>query len=206
MAVHTPIALEPDLQKLIDARLDTIDRMLMGRVSRTDRQAIIKEVESQIEELLAEKEKDALGSEEILDVLARLDPPEAYLVAGEREEIPRTPLYRALSSSHAKPGHKQAGSSNRLALAAGIVGILSLLFALTLPLAGLFLAMALESEPVLLCSLGLAALIGITSGIFALVTGLMTISKGPWPIVGVATGTLAVIASIVAPAIIINIA
>ena len=36
------------VQTLIDSRLDTIDRMLLGRLSRQDRLAIVREVESQI--------------------------------------------------------------------------------------------------------------------------------------------------------------
>ena len=36
------------LQSLIDSRLDTIDRMLLSRLSRQDRLAIVREVESQI--------------------------------------------------------------------------------------------------------------------------------------------------------------
>ncbi len=203
MPNSTATLLEPDLQKLIDARLDTIDRMLMGRVPRTDRQAIIKEVESQIEELLSEKESDALGPEEILELLARLDPPEAYLVAGDPEDLPRTPLLRALSSAHAKPGRKQGGSANRLALAAGIVGILSLLFALTLPLATYLLALALQSEGVLFGGLVLTVLLGLSTGIFALVAGTITLSKGAWPIVGIVTAALAVIVSLASTAFMI---
>ncbi len=67
------------LQMLIDSRLDTIDRMLLGRLSRQDRMAIVREVESQIHELIQASEGDELTREDVLAVLARLDPPEAYL-------------------------------------------------------------------------------------------------------------------------------
>ena len=67
------------LQVLIDSRLDTIDRMLLGRMSRQDRLAIVREVESQIHELLEECNSEELTREDVLAVLARLDPPEAYL-------------------------------------------------------------------------------------------------------------------------------
>ena len=67
------------LQTLVDSRLDTIDRMLLGRVSRQDRLAIVREVESQIHELLYDRGSDELTREDVLAVLARLDPPEAYI-------------------------------------------------------------------------------------------------------------------------------
>ena len=67
------------LQMLIDSRLDTIDRMLLGRLSRQDRLAIVREVDSQIHELIQASEGDELTREDVLAVLARLDPPEAYL-------------------------------------------------------------------------------------------------------------------------------
>ena len=42
------------VQALIDCRLDTIDRMLLGRLPRSDRMEVVQEVESQIFELLAQ--------------------------------------------------------------------------------------------------------------------------------------------------------
>jgi hypothetical protein len=48
----TQVRLSESVQALIDARLDTIDRMLLGRVSRADRLDIVRDVETQIFELL----------------------------------------------------------------------------------------------------------------------------------------------------------
>src|SRR5262245_2628824 len=67
------------LQRLIDARLDTIDRMLLGRLPRADRLAVAREVEAQVHELLGERHGHELDREDVLAVLAQLDPPEAYL-------------------------------------------------------------------------------------------------------------------------------
>ncbi len=78
----TTIATSPlseTLQSLVDARLDTIDRMLLGRVNRHDRLAIVREVESQIFDLLQGRDPGPLDRDDVLAVLARLDPPEAYL-------------------------------------------------------------------------------------------------------------------------------
>ena len=73
--------LSESLQVLVDARLDTIDRMLLGRVPRADRLAIVRDLETQIFELLQERDRDAgeLGRDDVLAVLSSLDPPEAYL-------------------------------------------------------------------------------------------------------------------------------
>ena len=51
MTVLTSPTMSEACQSLIDARLDTIDRMLIGQVPRSDRTAIIGEIESQIHEL-----------------------------------------------------------------------------------------------------------------------------------------------------------
>src|SRR5262249_3020983 len=75
------VQLSESLQALVDARLDTIDRMRLGRVPRQDRLAIVKEVETQVFEQLCERDADRaqLGREDVLAVLARMDPPEAYI-------------------------------------------------------------------------------------------------------------------------------
>ena len=75
----TMVELSEPLQAMIDTRLDTIDRILFGRMPRADRIAIVREVESQIHELLQEQSQHEPDREDILAVLVRLDPPEAYL-------------------------------------------------------------------------------------------------------------------------------
>ena len=71
MVATTQIA--ESLQTLIDSRLDTIDRMLLGRLPRSERLEIVREVEGQIHELLGERGSDELTREDVLAVLARLD-------------------------------------------------------------------------------------------------------------------------------------
>lgn len=75
----TTFTLSDSLQLLIDSRLDAIDRMLLGRMTRADRVAITTEVESQIYELLSIRDQSTLTREDVLAVLGRLDPPEAYI-------------------------------------------------------------------------------------------------------------------------------
>ncbi len=97
MTVIASIHVSESLQTLIDCRLDTIDRMLLGRLPRSERVEIVREVESQIFDLLGERNSDELTREDVLAVLARLDPPEAYLPDEARSEpLPRRGAATAL--------------------------------------------------------------------------------------------------------------
>ena len=57
------------LQTLIDSRLDTIDRMLLGQLPGQERIAIVTEVEAQIHELPQTSDADELTREDVLAVL-----------------------------------------------------------------------------------------------------------------------------------------
>ena len=70
--------LAPSLQRLIDARLDSIDRALLSTdSSRAERRQIVAAIEDQIQELITRLGNDPTR-EDILKILASLDPPEAY--------------------------------------------------------------------------------------------------------------------------------
>ena len=56
MTTSVAVPLSESLQALVDSRLDTIDRMLMGRVPRQDRLSIVREVEAQVFDLLQERD------------------------------------------------------------------------------------------------------------------------------------------------------
>ncbi len=140
VATHRRIQLSTALQSLIDSRLDTIDRMLLGRVDRGERLAIVREVESQIDELLGERDADDLSREDVLAVLGRLDPPEAYLADeleseghGEVRGSARQPVRGA------RQGHQG------VARASGFLGLGGLL-ALMLLILSTYAAEALGSE------------------------------------------------------------
>src|ERR1700730_5334455 len=79
VATDQRIYLSASLQRLIVSWLDTIERMLLGRAARAERMAIVREVESQIHELLGERDTPEPSREDVLAVLARLAPPEASL-------------------------------------------------------------------------------------------------------------------------------
>jgi hypothetical protein len=81
----TSADLHGDLQKLIEARLDAMDRVLMGaQISWSERRSIVGEVEIQIFELLARRTQSPT-EEDVLAVLASLDPPESYIPDDSRE-------------------------------------------------------------------------------------------------------------------------
>jgi hypothetical protein len=86
----TAAELNPELRKLIDARLDAIDRILVGaQITWSERRSIVGEVETQIFELLARRSQMPTH-DDVLAVIESLDPPESYIP----EEL-RAPLNNA---------------------------------------------------------------------------------------------------------------
>jgi hypothetical protein len=192
VATDERIYLSESLQKLIDSRLETIERMLLGRVARAERIAIVREVESQIHELLGERETDELSREDVLSVLARLDPPEAYLGEDAPTDLPspqtRSPVRTAVRSVH----HEKF----RVARASTILGLLALSSAFVLlPLgyviASLFGSDGSEVVAIFLC--GGALLIMLVSGVLGIVLGISARKSGAWALAGIVTSMLAVL-------------
>jgi hypothetical protein len=176
------------LQVLIDSRLDTIDRMLLGRLSRQDRLAIVREVESQIHELLQECDTDELTREDVLGVLARLDPPEAYLpeeTAGRPRSVAATVSARV--SQRAPDLNAKAGRVS------GLLGLGSLGLLLLLPVFW-FISFALQSEAMLVV-LGGDLFLMISASIVSFALGIYARKSGPWAVVGIVTSALAVFLS-----------
>ena len=177
------------LQTLIDSRLDTIDRMLLGRTSRQDRLAIVTEVESQIDELLHANDADELTREDVLAVLARLDPPEAYIpddIRGDRVSQGRTLPTRA---------HQAVHSADKVGRASGILGVLSLALLLLLPLEYMF-GLALNSELAVEIPLIGTLLLMLIGAILGLAFGIIARKSGPSAVVGIVTSSLALFLSL----------
>jgi hypothetical protein len=178
------------LQNLIDARLDTIDRMLLGRVPRQDRTAIVREVEGQIYDLLQERDLESLDRDDVLAVLARLDPPEAYLP----EEGSSAPTTARLPTPR-RPTPSSPPSSSRVGTVSGILGLLALGVAFSSPL--VFIVSELLGSQILM----IAALFGtvglvFVGGILAIVLAIYARLRGAWAIVGLITGIIAVLCSL----------
>jgi hypothetical protein len=173
------------LQVLIDSRLDTIDRMLLGRLSRQDRLGIVREVESQIHELLQECDTEELTREDVLGVLARLDPPEAYLP----EEIAGRPRSDA-ATVPARVSQRAPNLNAKAGRASGLLGLASIGLLLLLPVFW-FIGFALQSEALLLVLGGGTIMLLLIAAIVGLVLGIVARKSGTWAIVGIVTSALA---------------
>jgi hypothetical protein len=195
----TAVQLSQSLQPMIDCRLDTIDRMLIGRVPRQDRLAIVREVESQIQELLQERCAEEPTREDVLAVLAQLDPPEAYLPDEDGVPAPRTRVFRPDRRSEVErvtaPAARSAPSAG--GRASGIIGIISLALIALYPL-GYVAGLALSSENVILFAWGLAAFLMFGGGVLALVLGVRARKSGAWALTGAITGVSALVAVMLA--------
>jgi hypothetical protein len=178
------------LQVLIDSRLDTIDRMLLAWISRQDRLAIVREVESQIHELLTERDTGELTREDVLAMLARLDPPEAYIpdeIDGERVLVNRnvaTLTGRSVARNDAKVGK-----------ASGILGLTALALMLLLPVCYV-IAVALDSSMVAIVLYVGNLLATVCASVLALTLGAYARKSGPWAIVGIVTSLLSLFLSL----------
>jgi hypothetical protein len=184
------VQLSESLQSLIDSRLDTIDRMLLGRLSRQDRLAIVREVESQIHELLQASDADELTREDVLAVLARLDPPEAYIpdeLEGERVSVSRT-----VSTTMGRPA---ARNNAKVGKASGVLGLTALALMLLLPV-NYMIAVALNSEIVALVLYLGDLLLTVSASVLALALGIYARKSGPWAMVGTVASLLSLVLSL----------
>ncbi len=186
MAMQT---LTDEQQMLIDARLDTIDRMLLGRMSRADRLAIVQEVESQIHDMLGGFHDDSIAREQVIDVLRRLDPPEAYLPEGDEDMSMARPMPRRPPSQ--PPARPMASSPRREGLIGGILGLVSFGMLLIVPAVIYGIAILFESDVFLIVSLPLATLAGLAGSIFALVLSIRGRKEGIWPLAGMILAPIA---------------
>ena len=180
--------LSADLQGLVDARLDTIDRMLLGRVDRQDRLAIVREVEGQISELLAGRDGGSLDRDDVLAVLARLDPPEAYLpdeAAPARPQSARAPVAPRVLV----PAREVQGL--RVDLTAGVLGIASM----AVIILGSLAAYALNPGAVEFV-LFAAVVLAFVAGPLAVILAAKARFRGGWAVAGLVTGLLSWLASI----------
>ena len=179
---------------LIDARLDTIDRMLLGRVPREDRLAIVREVESRIDDLLREREGDTpIDRDDVIAALARLDPPEAYLPdeLGSESFPRRRPAPRAYVDRPAPamaPAPNPAPSSTA-AKASGVIGIVAVVAVFLIPMAFGF-AMWFKSEPILFLGGGSLTFLAFVCGIVAISLSVAARPRDTWAVVGLVLGII----------------
>jgi hypothetical protein len=181
-------------QSLIDARLDTIDRMLMGRVPRSDRTAIVGEIESQIHELLAGYDSETISREDVLEVLRRLDPPEAYLTSEEDHENLSRPRQSLADSSRRTSQREitrlQGNTAGRFGGIAGMSSLISVLFGLPM---GWVAAASLDSIIILYSIIFLTGFLGFAGSIAGLILSIRGRNQGVLPIIGIVTSVIALL-------------
>lgn len=184
-----PLTLDASLQGLIDARLDTIDRMLVGRVPRADRLAIVREVEAQILDQLAGQSPDGIGRDEVLAVLGRLDPPEAYLPEdGEAGPVVSGPI--GMRVPHRPVQARRSGK------ASGIVGIVAFVVTVLGLVMSFLLANALSSPMVVVAGFFGLGFAGMGVGITAVVLAVSARLRDGWSICGLVTGIMAILCAL----------
>jgi hypothetical protein len=187
-------------QHLIDSRLDTIDRMLLGRVSRQERLEIVREVEAQIFEQLHERGADEPSREDVLAVLGRLDPPEAYLPeeAGDAGPAPA----RTSSRPRASQSQRERRGDPRAAKVSGILSMVGMaLILLGAPMVS-GLVLATQSVAVLYILGGGILVVTFIVGILAITLATYVRLASSWAIVGLVNGMLSMLACLALAALI----
>lgn len=120
--------LAPSLQKLVDSRLDNIDRALLSsEVSRYERRQIVCAVEDQIQELVARIEKDEPTREDILRILASLDPPEAYGTGSLQSTNDPSAERATMRFASSQSGVRKEPKGNILAIVSVALGAMSVI-------------------------------------------------------------------------------
>jgi hypothetical protein len=193
MTVTASIHISESLQTLIDCRLDTIDRMLLGCLPRSERLEIVREVESQIFELLGERNSAELTREDVLAVLGRLDPPEAYLPDEARiEHVPTRGAATAL------PRQPLRARDPWIGRASGILGIsMFVMLWLLYPLVILLSGVGLPYLPIMVVWFGVV-LIAFVGSIIGLLFAGHARFKGGWAVAGLVASILALLLSLAA--------
>lgn len=185
---------------LIDCRLDTIDRMLLGRMSRQDRLAIVREVEIQIQELLDQRGRDEITREDVLEVLSRLDPPEAFLPEGDGEERPSP---RVAGVARTRP--TAALGTDKPARVAGWLGIAGLVIVVVGPALAIFLNQELQSVVPYIVGGVFSVFSSMVLAALAIALGVYSRRQGAWAVVGICSGvTTAVTLLIVIPLLLLG--
>ncbi len=177
---------------LIDARLETVERALFGRISRAERLDIVGEIESRIDELLHERCGHGAepSREDVLAVLSKLDPPEAYLDF-EADEVIRPSGFERKGQPVRSDRISAEGRLARLSLISGICGIVALMAALMTPVL-FFVGFQMDSALLLFGGCGFCALTSLMAGTAALIFAGLSRFESPWSIAGLVLGVISV--------------
>lgn len=197
MSIAEAVMTANGARALIDARLDAIDRALLGRVSRAERLDVVGEVESRIGELLhARCGSSEPSREDVLAALAQLDPPEAYL--GDDDEAFERPRGFVGGRPGGLGGVREGGGREWYGQVSGVSGGIALLLGLMMPVI-YFLALAAGSEVVLLGGWALVGLMWLAASTTAIVLAAVSRMTGAWSVVGLTLGIVSGLPVLVTP-------
>ena len=201
MSIAETVMTANGARTLIDARLDAIDRALLGRVSRAERLDVVGEVESRIGELLhARCGSSEPSREDVLAVLAQLDPPEAYL--GDDEEAFERPRVgvgmRPGSLGVVREGGAPGSGREWYGRVSGISGGVALLLGLMIPVI-YFLALAMGSELILFGGWAMVGLMWLAASTTAVIMAAVSRMTGAWSVVGLILGIVSGLPVMAAP-------
>lgn len=193
----TSSQLASGLQELVDCRLDTLDRLLMGRVARADRLAIVQDVEAQLHQMLRERAVGEPTRDDVLAVLAQLDPPEAYLPPRDGAGDPWAAHAARVLALQGPPSARPRRGMARLA---GILGIVALAVLLMLTPLTYLLATAAEEEMLAVVGWAGELLLTLGTAVPAVVLGILARRGGGWAIAGLVCGIVALVLVLVVAA------
>jgi hypothetical protein len=188
MLTTDTIELSGSLQALVDSRLDTIDRMLMGRMPRQERLAIVREVEAQIFDLLQERAVEELTREDVLAVLARLDPPEAFLP--EVTEAGETAPSRRPSGP--RPVQPPRKGDRKIAKVSGILGLIVLTLILLSPVEWM-IGDLFESSAFIITFWIATIFLVFVGGILSITMGIFSRIGSTWAVTGIVTSIFSLV-------------
>ena len=188
VATHDRIRLSESLERLIDSRLDTIDRMCWAGWTAGSGWRLCGEVESQVHELLGECETEELSREDVLAVLARLTRRRRSCLKTSRATSTRRPAPVSQPARSVRPGQ------HRVARTSGILG-LTALSSVALLVISYFFNMIFDE---LFGYVGAAfSCLGLfTCGPLGLALGLYVRKSGVWAFLGIVASGLAMLLGI----------
>lgn len=145
------------LRQMIDARLDNVERALMLRgMDRGDRKQIVCAIEDQILEMLSQSVGDEPTRDDVLSVLAKLDPPEAYMELSDDDVSSSIPVRRSVGRVRlaAASASGRSGSYNVLAIIGFALTCFTIVLSMSWWILGLFglVGLLMVAIPAVVCT------------------------------------------------------
>lgn len=201
MSTANPVPSAASLQ-LIDQRLDAIDRALLGLLPRGERIAMVGQLETRLRELAAASPASETSSQAATEMLSLVESADldSALASGDTPNFPRPRA--SAGRTHRATDRKLS----RLALAAGVLGIVALVLLFMTPIVYYVVAIASEmtDEMVGISLLSAHTLVVAVGGVAAVSLGIAALVRinrrsrnlagYGWAITGLCTGPMPMLA------------